>query len=156
MKGKSVIFSGTAVVLTAALLLAGSTGCQNGFPRGSQMRVADPLEGQAADLTRSAEEDLVEQMAHHRASYERTLQVLLEFYDQQGNHLKAGWVEQEMEHLKSGPQRQYLVVAEVAGPDLQAKRTILEADILYEEGLTLKKQGKGLFGFLPNSKTESS
>jgi len=153
MKGKRDSIFQAAALLTLGVLLAGPIGCQNGARPGSQLSVADPLGGETADLDRSAEVGLVEQMASHRASYERALRILGEFYDQQGNHLKAGWVEEELEFLSSGPLRQYLVVAEVAGPNLRATRTIPEADVLFEEGLLLKKSGRGLIpGLLPDKR----
>ena len=150
MHGKKGMLTAAAVV-TVALLLVGIIGC-HGERRGSEMRVADPLSGQTDDLDLGAEVDLVEQMAQLRARYEQTLQVLFEFYDQQGNHLKAGWVEEEMEYLGTGPQRQYLVVAEVAGANLRAQKTIPEADVLYEEGLALKRRGRGILGLLGSKK----
>lgn len=117
-------------------------GCQD---MGREPQV-DPLEiAEGADLQRSTEVQLVEQMALHRNKYQQYLELLYEFYDRQGNHLKASWVGKEAEYLKLAPRREYLVIAEVAGPDLRARESIADADVLYENGMDLMKKGAGLF-----------
>ena len=117
-------------------------GCQD-MSGGPQV---DPLEiAEGADLQRSTEVQLVEQMAMHRNKYEQYLGLLYEFYDRQGNHLKASWVQREADYLKLSPRREYLVIAEVAGPDLRATESIADADVLYEEGIQFMKAGTGLF-----------
>ncbi len=128
--------------LSLSMVLAVLVGCQN-MNREPQV---DPLEiAEGADLQRNTEVQLVEQMAMHRNKYEQYLGLLYEFYDRQGNHLKASWVQKEAEYMKMAPRREYLVIAEVAGPDLRARDSIADADVLYEEGLQLMKEGSGLF-----------
>ena len=87
-------------------------------------------------------------MALYRNNYQKHLAMLEQFYDQQGNHLKAGWAAAEAEHLRSGPQREYLMVAELAGPDLRAATSIVEADMLYGQAMQLFKKGRGIGGDL--------
>jgi tetratricopeptide (TPR) repeat protein len=126
-----------AVGLFSAFL---TMGCQEV----KKTTVADPLVvNESADLQRSTEVELVEQMAYHRLSYKQQLEVLRQFYDSQGNNLKVQWVNQELEALKSVPQRSYLVVAELAGSDLRPTKSIVEADMLYNEGMEYFKQGRG-------------
>ena len=113
----------------------------------SQRTATDPLQvAPGADLERSTEVQLVEQMATYRAKYKQHLDLLVQFYDRQGNHLKADWASQELTNLQLGPERAYLVVAEIAGPDLRATTSILEADLIYQEALALMKEGRSGLG----------
>jgi tetratricopeptide (TPR) repeat protein len=135
------LIRGIGFVSLCAVLTA-LPGCQD-MSRDPQV---DPLEiSEGADLQRSTEVQLVEQMAMHRNKYQQYLELLYEFYDRQGNHLKASWVQREAEYLKLAPRREYLVIAEVAGPDLRARESIADADVLYEEGIQFMKAGSGLF-----------
>lgn len=101
-----------------------------------------------ADSKRSQEVAMVEQMGGYRAQYREQLGQLLRFYDAQGNQLKAKWAGEELAHLELGPKRSYVVVAELAGSGLQAGETVADADLLYEEGILLYKQGRGTVGKL--------
>ncbi|MBN2210361.1 MAG: hypothetical protein JW709_03105 [Sedimentisphaerales bacterium] len=122
-----------------------AVGCVS-TPR-TDVPISDPLaSATGADMQRTTEVQLVEQMGRYRTSYQRQLELLVEFYESQGNGLKAGWARQELEHLKAGPQRPYLVIAEIAGPELRATSAVLDADLLYNEGLQLMKEGRGSLG----------
>ena len=141
-----VLFAVWAVMMA----LGAFCGCQRGSGRYEpQFENLDPLVvTEGADLQRNKEVQLVEQMARYRTSYREHLMLLRQFYDRQGNHLKADWARQEIENLDLGPKRPYLVLAEVAGPDLRAERVEVEADLLYQEGLESMKQGRGGLGKL--------
>lgn len=109
----------------------------------------DPLKlAPHADLERATEVNLVEQMATYRTRYRQQLNLLIQFYDRQGNQLKTSWASEELAAFQYGPQRAYLVVAEIAGSDLRATDDILEANLLYREGLEFFKQGRGNLGKL--------
>jgi tetratricopeptide (TPR) repeat protein len=96
----------------------------------------DPLATSAAgDQQRKTEVEMVEQLGQYRTSYRRQLETLKDFYEKQGNLLKAQWAQQELYHLDHGPTRPYLVVAEVAGPGLKAEASIKDADELYRSGM---------------------
>jgi tetratricopeptide (TPR) repeat protein len=135
-----------AIVLFLTVLVGG-LGCQQKIVTTDMGMPVDPLTNvMNADLERNAEVQLVEQMGRYRASYQENLELMLEFYNRQGNQLKAKWVTEELENLRLGPRYSYLVVAEVAGPDLRASRMIIEADMLYDEGMSLMKSGRGTIG----------
>jgi tetratricopeptide (TPR) repeat protein len=107
----------------------------------------DPLQiAPNADMERGTEVQLVEQMATYRTRYRQHLDLLIQFYDRQGNQLKTGWATEELANIQQGPQRAYLVVAEIAGSDLKSTDLVLEADLLYQEGLDLFKHGRGNLG----------
>ncbi|MCH9022522.1 MAG: hypothetical protein IID32_07135, partial [Planctomycetes bacterium] len=99
-----------------------------------------------ADLERSTEVQLVEQMGTYRNKYRSYLKNMVKFYDQQGNQLKSRWATEELTNMELGPRRAYLVVAEVSGSSLRATDSIEEADLLYQEGINLMRVGVGKFG----------
>jgi TolA-binding protein len=106
----------------------------------------DPLNlAASADLDRKTEVEMVEEMGRNRNKYIESLKRLQQFYDRQGNQLKSKWAEAELKHIKEGPQRTYLVAAEIAGPDLRASKSILEADLLFREGMKYYQEGRGAF-----------
>lgn len=137
----------------AVASLALITGCQSPaqkVERSTDLELLDDpfVLGQAAEGDRNQEVSLVEQMAGYRTQYRDQLESLVRFYHTQGNQLKSRWASEELAHLELGPQRSYVVIAELAGSDLQAGETIGDADLLYEEGVLLYKQGRGTVGKL--------
>jgi len=142
MANKKALVMIVGICAAALFLLAG---CNSTSPKTSSAENIQP-DFQQADLQRATEMQLVEQMARYRNSYQVQLGKLIAFYDRQGNNLKSLWARQELDHLRFGPKRSYLVVAEVAGPDLRAGKTIELADQLYQEGLILHQQGRGKLG----------
>ena len=139
-------------VSTIGLVLF-ATGCQT--PAQKVERATDPelLDDPfvlvvSADNQRNQEVSIVEEMAGYRSQYRDQLEILLRFYDAQGNQLKSRWASEELAHMQLGPQRSYVVIAELAGPDLKAGDTIDDADLLYEEGVLLYKQGQRTVGRL--------
>ena len=107
----------------------------------------DPLVGSyAADLEENTEIQLVKQVRAHRLQYRNCLKILGQFYERKGNHTKLKWVADELAILEPSSPRAYLDAGEIAGPYLQAKRYILEADLLYKQGKQLMKKGKWKLG----------
>lgn len=105
----------------------------------------DPLTlSRAADQQRGEEVERVELMARDRRRYREQLDELIRFYDQQGNQLKLDWARKELEALEAIPQREYLRVAEIAGPDLRARKALPEADMLYDKAMTIEQDASGL------------
>lgn len=150
------------LVSVCSILILGllGTGCQKSIktapndsvgeaPRvfSAKTPVLDPLLASPnADEQRGTEVQLVEQMATYRAKYKQHLDLLIQFYDRQGNQMKTDWATEELANLEHGPGRAYLVIAEIAGSNLRAETPVLEADLLYQEGLILMKQGRGNLG----------
>ena len=138
-------------LLVLAVIFA-AAGCQQSAQK-TALPGDDPLTvAKGADLQRTTEVELVERMADYRGKYQQNLALLKIFYERQGNNLKAGWVQQELESLKTIPQRAYLVVAELASAELKATQAIVEADVLYDQAMALFKQGRGKLAFLTNKK----
>jgi len=141
-----LFFSGSIVVVVLAVFSAYQLAGQNPAVKEVPV-VTDVLDtARQSDTQRASEVQLVEEMAQSRNEYRKKLEELIKFYDQQGNQLKSNWASQELDHLKHGPQRPYLVVAEIAGPDLKASESIAEADKLYDEAMSFYKEGRGKLG----------
>ena len=140
-----------ALILIGVLFFAG---CRGGLvaPNAPQ-EGKDPLTiAMQNELQRTTEVELVEEMARYRNAYINQLNLLADFYDNQGNHMKSMWVKEELDSLEMMPKHTYLVVAEIAGSDLKASRAIVEADALYEEGMALFEDGRGTLNLLTNKK----
>jgi len=142
---------GMVVGLTGVFLVAAG-GCVKmpvHLAKPMKDRTVDTLAvSQDADLERSTEVQLVEQMGTYRNKYKFYLEHMVKFYDQQGNQLKSRWANEELTNMELGPRRAYLVVAEVSGSALRATDSIQDADLLYQEGVKLMKKGVGRFGSL--------
>ncbi|MCH9021286.1 MAG: tetratricopeptide repeat protein [Planctomycetes bacterium] len=138
------------VVGLAGVFLAVSGGCVRmpvHLAKPAKDRKVDMLAvSQDADLERSTEVQLVEQMGTYRNKYQSYLEHMVKFYDRQGNQLKSRWASEELTNMELGPRRAYLVVAEVSGSALRATDSIHEADLLYQEGINLMRVGVGKFG----------
>ncbi|MBI9017609.1 MAG: hypothetical protein JEZ07_10155 [Phycisphaerae bacterium] len=133
--------NGTYVVL--ALAGAFLAGCETTKTE-IQLAAQNPLGWSAnSDNQRTNEAARVEKMAQYRENYQQQLGQLIDFYSQQGNHLKAQWASQELAALKMVPKREYLMIAEIAGPDLRPSDAIAEADSIYNEAVVLFNSAKG-------------
>ena len=102
-------------------------------------------------LMSSAEEiDLVEQMASHREAYRQGLASLRDYYKKTGNNMKYLWADRELEDLNSRTQYNYLIEANMAGPDIKATKSIPAANKLFAEGKALEDEATTL-GVIKNS-----
>lgn len=87
------------------------------------------------------EVDLVEEMATHRAMYHRTLTLLRNYYREKGYEQKAKWAEYELAELNKVKPFKYIMAAEIPAESLRPTDSVAEADVLYDKGLELMKQG---------------
>lgn len=109
------------------------------------LMVINPLEYGADDTVRASEVQQVEQMVSYRNNYIQALEKLGRFYDAQGNHLKAVWVKNELRALAAIEMRPYIVLAEVAGPDLRASEIVAQADELFARAVEIIGSSRGIF-----------
>jgi len=91
-----------------------------------------------ADLTGLGEVGLVEEVARTRKAYGRALAALRHYYLGRGAVHKIEWATAEVGAFEKIPKVQYLIVAELAGPDLKPAQSLEAADQLYTEGLDYK------------------
>jgi len=100
---------------------------------------------QSIDLSNLSEADRIEQLYQIRANYKLILQNMIQCFESNGQSQKASWAQKELDDLRHVRQYPYLVEVDVQDTNLTPKDSIVEADKLYEEGLSLLKNGK----FLP-------
>jgi TolA-binding protein len=94
------------------------------------------------DIQNFSEVDWVEQLQQVRANYRRILEML------SGTH---PWAAKELSDLRYVRQYPYLVVVDIQQTDLTPKDSIVEADQLYDEAVSLFKGAKFL-PFINNKK----
>lgn len=94
------------------------------------------------DLNKASEVDLVEKLQQVRADYQRLLELLRQWYLDNGYFEKARWARRELDDLKHIRTYPYLVVIEaMASPANAASKQVVEADQLYEQAEKLRKEG---------------
>ena len=146
------------ILITAVVVLlnvfAGCGGGDFGVESGrSQLLPADVEallgSGKVAKITTASEADIIEQVATNREAYRQGLEMLVEHYSKTGNNMKLEWAKKELGGLRNVPQYKYILEANVAGPNLKATASIIEADYMYNNGLQLEQKAKsgGLFLF---------
>jgi hypothetical protein len=90
------------------------------------------------NLSGMGEVGLVEEVARTRKAYGRALLALKDYYVSRATNAKIEWIESELAAFDKVPKIQYLVVAELAGPNLRPTKHIEAADQLYKEGMNYK------------------
>lgn len=90
------------------------------------------------------EVDIIENMSLHRRAYRQALEALIKYYRNTGNYMKGEWASKELSALDAIPQYNYIIEAEIAGPELTAGEEIPEADDLYYEALVLEDEARKL------------
>jgi tetratricopeptide (TPR) repeat protein len=81
---------------------------------------------------------LVEEVARTRKAYGRALLALKDYYVSRATNTKIEWIDSELAAFDKVPKIQYLVVAELAGPNLRPTKHIEAADQLFKEGMNYK------------------
>jgi len=92
----------------------------------------------AVDLAGMGEVGLVEEVSRTRKAYARALTALKDYYVSRATVAKIQWIDSELAAFDKVPKIQYLVVAELAGPNLRPTRRIEAADQLHKEGINYK------------------
>lgn len=132
--------------LVAILVLAG--GCADN-------REPQPIElGKLSDAHKSSigtinldnisDVDLVEDIAKLRADYKRLLQLLRQWYLDNGYYQKSRWAARELDDLNHVKTYPYLMISEIQQEDLKPSNSIPEADALYQQAIKLYHEGQVL------------
>ncbi len=102
---------------------------------------ADPPKPASAS---AADTQQVERVLAARTEYQAALIDLYKKYDETGDRLRAGWVEEELKtfHLMSKPSYR-LDLHDVPPPTLEAKANVKAANDLYIEAMRYKDKGSG-------------
>lgn len=91
-----------------------------------------------ARINLSQEVDLAEMVAAARSQYKISLENLIEFYNKLGDATKLGMAKQELDALDAIAKPQYVLMVHNLEP-LMATENILEANRLYNDGVSYKK-----------------
>ena len=130
------------MILAAALLVSTFivVGCEGPGPGGSMRMLERPRATRIPDMADTGEMDIVEQVISNREAYRDSMNMLIQYYTETGNHEKYLWARKELSDLNTMAQYNYVSEAIISGSDLVASDSILEADFLYQQALDLKKK----------------
>ncbi|MHC4457480.1 MAG: tetratricopeptide repeat protein [Planctomycetota bacterium] len=135
----------TRIILTASLIvllsvLIGCSGADSG--RAQLLPEQAKVAVEAAKVAEAGETDIVEEVSVNRQGYRESLKLLIEYYNKTGNNMKLQWATRELDALNRMPQYNYIIEAGIAGPNLRARTSIPEADVLYDEAVGLEKEAR--------------
>ncbi len=134
------ILTATLIVLFNVCLI-GCNGIDVGRGQIKPIRTGQLPKSEVVIKVPAAEEtDIVEQMATNRLAYRQGLEALALYYDKTGNIMKVRWAQKELRALNTMPQYNYIIQANIAGPDLKARESIAEADLLYIEAVATENR----------------
>ncbi len=139
----------TVIIATTLLLLVAAAGCTP-TDRGLSHRLPQrtiyesPTPAAEADqvVGSTDEVDLVEQVATHRRSYRRSVELLVTHYTVVGDNRKLRWAQEELRALDRMPQYRYIIDAQVMPANLQASTRIPAADELYLYAVETQRQAE--------------
>jgi tetratricopeptide (TPR) repeat protein len=100
----------------------------------------------------TSEADVVEKVAIQRQAYEEGLTLLISYYKGTGNDMKLKWAEDELTRFHQVPRYNYIMEANVAGPELKATESITEADYIYDDARRVHKKAHQLVLFVDENK----
>ncbi len=139
----------TVIIATTLLLLVAAVGCTPsdrglGHRLPQRTTYASPMPAAEADqvVGSTDEVDLVEQVATHRRSYRRSLELLVTHYTVVGDNRKLRWAQEELRALDRMPQYRYIIDAQVMPADLRAATRIPVADELYLDAVETQRQAE--------------
>ena len=139
----------TVIFATTLLLLAAAVGCTpsdrglgHRLPQRTTYTAPVPAEEAREILDSTDEIDLVEQMATHRRSYRRGLELLVTHYTVVGDNRKLRWAQEELRALDRIPQYRYIIDAQVMPADLRATNRIPAADEMYLDAVETQRQAE--------------
>jgi TolA-binding protein len=116
-------------------------GCTDVIQDDDRFRAEDKVEKEVNTVgmlvPNPGEVDLVEGMALYRNSYRAGLEQLVELYSDSGDTIKLAWAKNELRSFLTTPKYKYLMVAEIAGPELKAVDLIIEATELFDEAMAI-------------------
>ena len=139
----------TVIITTTVLLLLGTVGCPpsdrglgHRLPQRSIYSAPAPA-GTGDEVVGSTDEiDLVEQVATHRRSYRRSLELLVTHYTVVGDNRKLKWSQEELRALDRMPQYRYIIDAQVMPTTLSASVRIPSADEMYLDAVETQRQAE--------------
>jgi len=131
----------TIWTLLLLILLSVLTGCY-GPDSGRSQFLPTPMK--TISVVDAGEADIIENMATSRLAYRQYLESLILYYKKTGDNMKSNWAEDELKRLNEIPQYNYIIEANLAGPELKAKNTDNAANYLYDEAYRIEKIARRL------------
>lgn len=131
----------TSIFVVFLYALVGCDGIDSGK---SQFVLAGSQPKIQAVTSDAGEADIVEMVVYNRLAYQQGLEALVELYTQTGEATKVNWVKKELAGLKAMVRYNYIIEATIAGPELRATESIVEADYMYDEARRIEKKARGL------------
>ncbi|MFA5238897.1 MAG: hypothetical protein WC476_04205 [Phycisphaerae bacterium] len=131
----------TILTLLLIILLNVLTGCY-GPDSGRSQFLPTPMK--TISVVDARETDIIEHMAANRLAYRQYLESLIVYYKKSGDNMKLNWAEDELKRLNEMPQYNYIIEANLAGPDLKAKDENNAANYLYDEAYRIEKIARRL------------
>jgi tetratricopeptide (TPR) repeat protein len=154
--GKEYMMSRIAFICVAGLVIVSMLGCEKAVKDDPRYRINPAEMAQAAatgyHMPDATEVDLVEALASSRQEYYAHLQSLQRFYAARGYSVKKAWADKELASVGQIPQYRYLTPAETALADRRATDSIEEADILFNEAISLYQDAGALLIFTDEEK----
>ena len=147
---KTILYT---VLVSLVTIFAGCNGYNSGsgqiVPKQTNLNIEPRPIMKASSST---ETDIIEQVAVNRQAYKKGLEELAKYYKRTGNHLKLQWVNKELKSLYSAAQYNYIIEANLAGPNLRATDSLQDADDLYYQGSVIQNRAKKMVIFKNKNK----
>ncbi|MBL7188635.1 MAG: hypothetical protein ISS70_20110 [Phycisphaerae bacterium] len=127
----------TVVVIA---LLSALVGCEGSNPETARLVPTDytrPLN--VAPPAGTSEVDLAEEMATNRNAYQRSLELLIGYYNRTGNNTKLERATKELQAFQLMPKYYYISEPRLLTGELNATTPIAKADDLYYDALEFEK-----------------
>ncbi|MBN1124350.1 MAG: hypothetical protein JXA82_05025 [Sedimentisphaerales bacterium] len=143
-------------ICVAGLVILPMLGCEKAVKDDPRYRINPAEMTQAAStgyhMPDATEVDLVEALAASRQEYYAHLQALQRYYAARGYSIKKAWADKELASVGQIPQYRYLTPAEGAMANRRATDSIEEADILFQEAISLYQDAGTLLIFTDEEK----
>ena len=136
----------TIVLIT---LLSVLVGCEGPSPESARIVPTSLRRSTVAPPAGSSEVDLAEEMAINREAYQKSLELLIGYYNRTGNNTKLVRARKELQSFQLMTKYYYISEPILATGVLKATTSIAAADDLYYDALEFEKSGRRIPG-LPN------
>jgi len=103
-----------------------------------------------------AELALIENVVKSREQYENALVTLVDYYTRTGQHKKLKDAREELEDLREVTKYDYVVLVDVLAISPVPRKSIPEADRLFDDGMTYKEYPATLFFFGKKEKLQKA
>ncbi len=141
----------STIVLIA--LLSTLVGCQGGSPDSARiMPTPNSRPLNVAPPAGTSEVDVAEEMATNRAAYQRSLELLIGYYNKTGNYVKLERARKELQAFQLMTKYNYITEVKLLVDELKAITPVPAADDLFYAAVDFEKASGLLSGFRNQNK----